>query len=111
MINTYLGRSIDLAQEKRQQRNDDEIDAASEISQFVQLEWCGYYEEYHLHNNRYNRTDRIMINIQNVHGHDAVPKRMLQGLFARELSPFSRTNFDFCFRPPKANWMSEKQGE
>lgn len=58
---SYLDGSVDLAKEKGQQSDDDEVDATSKVSKFVELKCSRNNEEYNLHKDRYNRTDRKVI--------------------------------------------------
>lgn len=58
---SYLDGSVDLAKEEGQQSDNDEVDATSEIGKFVELKCSRNNEEYNLHHDRHNGTDRKVI--------------------------------------------------
>lgn len=55
--------SVSLSQKKREQSQDDKIDTAGEIGDFIHLESCCYGEENYLHSDRHYCANGKVINV------------------------------------------------
>lgn len=65
-IRAYLAH---LAEEESEKGEDDEVCAASEICQLVQLESCRDREEYDLHTDCNDSAHRKVVHVQNIDRH------------------------------------------